>query len=244
MFKFNWYNKFGTIPSSYREAMSYEEQILWLCKQIEDLKLESGSYNYNMLENKPSINGVTLEGNINATQLGLDNYNYLLNKPAINGITLLGNKTLTDLGIQGKLTAGTGIRIVGNTISATGGGSGGTSDYEDLDNKPSINGNVLIGDSDSRTLGLQNTLWSDEISKIKNGKIGNLADYQTDDIIPAIIPEVNEANGGYATLEVFNGSYIDIYGNYDFYLIDENNVLRIVYTSENQLKPRTFYFNY
>lgn len=244
MFKFNWYNKFGTIPSSYREAMSYEEQILWLCKQIEELKLESGSYNYNLLENKPSINGVTLEGNINSSQLGLDNYNYLLNKPVINGITLLGNKTLTDLGIQGKLTAGTGIRIVGNTISATGGGSGGTSDYEDLDNKPSINDVVLLGNSDSRTLGLQSTLWTDETSKIKNGKIGNLADFQTDDIVPTIIPEANETYGGYAIIEVFNGSYIDIYGNYDFYLIDENNVLRIVYTSENQLKPRTLYFNY
>lgn len=33
---FNWFNKFGTIPESYTEAMSYEEQIMWLCKEIKD----------------------------------------------------------------------------------------------------------------------------------------------------------------------------------------------------------------
>lgn len=36
-FPFNWYNKFGTIPSEFREAMSYEEQILWLCQAHEEL---------------------------------------------------------------------------------------------------------------------------------------------------------------------------------------------------------------
>ena len=100
---------------------------------------------------------------------------------------------------------------------------------------------TILGREEGETERRRSTLWSDETSKIKNGKIGNLADFQ---IVPTIIPEVNEANGGYAIIEVFNGSYIDIYGNYDFYLIDENNVLRIVYTSENQLKPRTLYLNY
>lgn len=38
MFKtpFNWFNKFGTLPESYTEAMSYEEQIMWLCKEVKD----------------------------------------------------------------------------------------------------------------------------------------------------------------------------------------------------------------
>lgn len=238
---FNWYNKFGTIPSSYREAMSYEEQILWLCQQITELKEGSANYNYDLLENKPSINGVTLQGNVTASQLGIDfNYNYLTNKPSINNVLLQGNKTLSDLGIQGKLTAGSGISIVGNTISATGGGTGGTSDYEDLNNKPSINDVVLLGNSDSKTLGLQNTLWTDETSNIVSDKIVDIASYQIGDVTPTIIPELAQENGGYAIIDVFNGSYIDIYGNYDFYLIDENNVLRIVYSSENQMKPGHF----
>lgn len=29
--------KVGRIPTSYRVAMSYEEQLLWLCKHVEDL---------------------------------------------------------------------------------------------------------------------------------------------------------------------------------------------------------------
>lgn len=95
--RFNWYNKFGSIPSEFREAMSYEEQILWLCEQINDLKSESGNFNYNLLVNKPKINGTTLEGNI----------------------------SLNTLGIQEKLIPGSGITISGNIISATGGGGGG-----------------------------------------------------------------------------------------------------------------------
>ena len=43
-FPFNWYNKFGTIPSEFREAMSYEEQILWLCKANEDLQEQFDSF--------------------------------------------------------------------------------------------------------------------------------------------------------------------------------------------------------
>ena len=56
-------------------------------------------------------------------------------------------------GKQDKLTAGANIRIVNNVISASG-GEGGTSDYNELDNKPSINGNTLTGDNDSSQLGL------------------------------------------------------------------------------------------
>lgn len=241
-FPFNWYNKFGTIPSSYREAMSYEEQILWLCQQIETLKIESGNFNYNMLENKPSINGVTLEGNINGTQLGLDNYNYLLNKPAINGITLLGNKTLADLGIQGKLTAGPGIRIVGNTISATGGGTGGTSDYNDLTSKPTINGVVLEGDLTAKQLKLQDLLEVDRTLDInKNyGNVAYLANYQVNDIIPKDIPSITYSNASYVVYNEAKGSYFDIYGNYDLYKIDSLNKLQIVFSTNNEVQHGYF----
>lgn len=239
MFKFNWYNKFGTIPSSYREAMSYEEQILWLCKQIEDLKIESGgNYNYNLLENKPSINGVTLAGNLTSEQLGLDyNYNFALNKPSINGVTLVGNKSLTDLGIQGKLTAGSGIRIIGNTISATGGGSGGTSDYESLDNKPAINGNVLIGDLTARELKLQNLLEVNRTSELdeNDGKVADLGNFQLYDILPQNIPETNQNRGSYVVYKVAKGSYFDINGNYDLYYFDEQNLLQEIYTTNNEV---------
>lgn len=231
-FPFNWYNKFGTIPSSYREAMSYEEQILWLCQQIENLKLDSGNLNYNMLVNKPSINGVTLEGNINSSQLGLDNYNYLLNKPAINGISLLGNRSLSELDIQEKLIAGTGIRIIGNTISATGGGSGGSSNYDDLYNKPSINGIVLAGDLKGREAKLQDSLMVNISSEINNnyGKIANLASYQTNDIIPVNIPEASHNDASYIVLNAPEGSYFEMTGTFDLYKIDKSNKLKGVYS--------------
>lgn len=47
-------------------------------------------------------------------------YNDILNKPQINNIVLSGNKTGAELGLQDTLTAGTGITIEDNVISATG----------------------------------------------------------------------------------------------------------------------------
>lgn len=46
--------------------------------------------------------------------------------------------------------------IVGKTRPSEGGGGGGggTTNYNDLSNKPKINGNVLIGDINSDTLGI------------------------------------------------------------------------------------------
>lgn len=62
--------------------------------------IPTGTTNYNELQNKPSINSVTLSGNKTTTDLGLDNYNNLNNKPQINNTTLTGNVTSTDLGIR------------------------------------------------------------------------------------------------------------------------------------------------
>lgn len=56
---------------------------------------------------------------------------------------------------QDKLTAGANITIEDNVISATGGGTGGTSDYNDLENKPQINGHTLSGNKTLNDLGIQ-----------------------------------------------------------------------------------------
>ena len=54
---------------------------------------------------------------------------------------------------QDKLTAGTGISIEGNTISAT--STGGTSNYTELTNKPQINNVELSGNKTLSDLGIQ-----------------------------------------------------------------------------------------
>lgn len=51
----------------------------------------------------------------------IKNYEELNNKPQINGVTLSGNKTSDDLSLQGKLTAGENITIENDVISAEGG---------------------------------------------------------------------------------------------------------------------------
>lgn len=51
---------------------------------------------------------------------GTSDYSLLTNKPSINGKELNGDKPLSELGIQGKLTAGDGIILNNNTISYDG----------------------------------------------------------------------------------------------------------------------------
>ena len=90
-------------------------------------------------------------------QAAAHDYDNLTHKPQINGHELFGNKTGGDLGLQGKLTAGENVTIDANgRISAT----GGTDDYEELTNKPQINGVELIGYKTSRDLGLINQIIS------------------------------------------------------------------------------------
>ena len=69
---------------------------------------EFDSGDYNNLKNKPSINGVTLEGNKTSSDLhietgggggGTTDYDQLDNKPAINGHTLTGDQSAEDIGI-------------------------------------------------------------------------------------------------------------------------------------------------
>lgn len=80
------------------------------------------------------------------------NYELLNNKPQINNITLSGNKSSDDLGLQKKLTAGQNIMIENDgTISA----SGGVTSYNNLTDKPQINGVALLGNKTVKELGLQ-----------------------------------------------------------------------------------------
>lgn len=64
-------------------------------------------------------------------------YDNLSNKPSINNVELSGDKSSDDLGLQKKLTAGQNIILESDgTISA----SGGVTSYNDLTNKPKIDG--------------------------------------------------------------------------------------------------------
>lgn len=66
-------------------------------------------------------------------------------------------KTKLD-GIAEIKTIGNGLSLDDNgELTATGGGSGGTTNYSDLSNKPQINGNTLSGNKTSAQLGLAST---------------------------------------------------------------------------------------
>lgn len=67
------------------------------------VRMANAYLNYNELENKPSINGVSLQGNKTTSDLKINpvsSYTGLTNKPSINGVTLQGDKTTADLNIS------------------------------------------------------------------------------------------------------------------------------------------------
>ena len=91
---------------------------------------------------------------------GGGNYPDLSNKPSINGVTLVGNLTDTDLHIVGEqgpkgdtgATGATGPQGPKGDTGAT--GPPGTTVYSNLSGKPSINGTELNGNLNSSQLGL------------------------------------------------------------------------------------------
>lgn len=99
---------------------------------------------------------------------GVTSYNDLTDLPKIGGIEVKGNKSLGTYHLyskdevdsklddkQNKLTAGSNITInEEGVISAQTGGSGGTTNYGDLTNKPQINGITLSGNKTSADLSM------------------------------------------------------------------------------------------
>ena len=81
---------------------------------------------------------------------------------------------------QDKLTAGDGINIEGNVISATSSG-GGTADYEKLKNLPKINGVKLLGDKSTSELGIE---------------IPDISNYYTKEEVDTIVGDIETLLGG------------------------------------------------
>lgn len=119
-----------------------------------------GTTNYEELDNLPSINGTELKGDViidipeKTSDLENDSgfltnikeqpYSDLSGKPTINGVEVVGDLTAEDLNLSG--------------------GSGGTTDYEALDNLPSIENVELKGNVTLAELGTKKQIrisWAD-----------------------------------------------------------------------------------
>ena len=112
-----------------------------------------------------------------------------------------------------------------NKIVENGGGGGGTSDYDDLDNRPQINSHTLTGNMSSSDLGLQSDVMTGYEEPSETGAIA-----ETDTVLEAMgklekkaddnqsnISSINTALNptGYTTVEVYTGRDITItFGGY------------------------------
>lgn len=130
---------YGLIPTSYQTALSYEEQLFWLCNELVEFQSDVQTALLNLQEQVQELidsNFVTPE------QLQTELSSYL---PLIGG-TMNG-----DLNMNGH--------TIRNAIIE--GGGGGTSNYNELENKPSINLHTLVGNT---TLDDINVYSKDEIN--------------------------------------------------------------------------------
>lgn len=126
-----------------------------------------GTTNYNMLTHKPQINGVTLSGNKTLEELGIsesigtevetyveEHKAELKGEKGDKGDSIKGDKGddgFSPVTSVRRVSNGVEISITDKTHTDTqtvydGEGGGGSSDYNDLSNKPKINGLELIGD--------------------------------------------------------------------------------------------------
>ena len=105
-----------------------------------------------------------------------------------------------DAKINGKnaieIEAGNNITIEdtekGIKINSTGGGSGGTSDYTDLTNKPKINNVELNGNKTSSDLGLQPAgNYAEVINNTATGSIAHIEDGANNYSINSLITDIN-----------------------------------------------------
>lgn len=225
-----------------------------------------GTTNYNDLSNKPSINGVELSGNKTASDLGinipsldgyateswvngqgflkvhqsLDGYateEWVENKGYITDVTwqIVDGKPFTSIDPNTLEVVDGELKVIG--------GSGGTSDYEELEHKPSIVGNVLEGDKKPEELGICVDITQEDYNALSeeeksNGTIYHITDstVDTEEFTATFSTEENNENiaSGETHSVIFQKlhslfasvskikSYFD--DNYNFVIGDNNQV--------------------
>ena len=144
-----------------------------------------GTDSYSDLSNKPQINGVTLSGNKSSEDLGLQGETQFSTMPVASEDNV--GKIIQYIGdATGDLIPGYFYQCVSDgedpaTYSwiaknvQAGGGSGGTSDYDELTNKPTVNGVTLSGNKTTADLGIAIPSVIDDLTDVN---FDNLADGQ------------------------------------------------------------------
>ena len=162
------------------------------------------SGDYDDLDHRPEIAGITLTGNQSLNDLGIQeeinfpsdstkyldgegnfttpayfsgDYDDLDNRPEIAGITLTGNQSLTDLGIQAEIDF-----PEDNTLYLDGNGNFTqpnyfSGDYDDLTDKPQINSVTLEGNKTASDLKLISEIHEDS---------GSSVIFEADDTLPLL----------------------------------------------------------
>ena len=123
------------------------------------------------------------------------------------------------------------------------GGSGGTSDYSDLTNKPSINSVTLSGNKTSSDLGLQDTLTAGNNITIDANNVISASGGGSDIVELSGTASYNATNG-LTTLSFDSASETKLQTIAQNYIADNTKTLaKVRYQSTNQINTQGRYFN-
>lgn len=126
-------------------------------KEVEEVENEV----YTMLHTYPNLADRDLIPYVDEC----NSYIFLTDKPKINGVTLEGDKSTDDLKIFGKISADGVFFDDGESVQEKWNkGAFGTKDYNELTNRPTINGIIVCNDKDAVQLGI---IEDETISDIK-----------------------------------------------------------------------------
>lgn len=200
---------------------------------------QSGTSDYLELENKPSINNITLQGNLDLNDLNIqEKGDYTTLEEVINKINESLENYYAKDSIDSKLETKQDTLKSGENISTINGQSllngtdividSGTTDYSELNNKPSINNVELTGNKTLSELGIQEkgdyVTNSDLIDKLsgkadkteiptKVSELENDSEYQTKTQLDEAINQKQDTLVSGTNIKTINGETILGEGN-------------------------------
>lgn len=174
-----YFKYMGNIQTFYEIPQDKELHLVFSREQTKDMPL--GTWDAELYLIDKNGKRMTVNNRIHMLVTNSVGEAYFPDDPQSVSVVISANKYIEDAEVSADGKTLTLTKKDGTEVSFTGGGGGGTNDYNDLENKPSINGTILTGNVELAT---------SEQLKLKADKATTLAGYGITDAVP-LVDDVN-----------------------------------------------------